>query len=267
MAIHPTAIVDRRAEIAEDVEIGPHCMVEGNVKIGRGCRLYHNVYVTGWTEIGEACVLHPGVIIGHEPQDTKYSGARSFCKVGRGTIVREYSTMHRGTVPESATIVGEGCFLLANAHVGHNCTVGNNVTLINNVLLGGHASVGDGATLGGAVGVHQFVRIGEMAMVAAMAKVIQDVVPYALTDVRGKISGINRVGLRRAGVPHDELKRLRDAYRSLFEKGLSREAAIRELSAMTGSPRVNELLAFVKEESRRGLAGRPARATTRPHDD
>ncbi len=256
MAIHPSAIIDTSAELDGSVEVGPFCVIEGNVRVGAGTRLYHGVYLTGWTEIGEDCELHPGAIVGHKPQDTKYDGARTYCRVGRGTILREYVTVHRGTIPESETVVGEDCFLLGGCHVAHNCVVGDRVTLINNVLLAGHVCVGDDATLGGYAGVHQFVRIGELAMVAGSARVAQDVLPFALTSVEGRVAGLNRVGLRRAGVSREDVEAIRDAYRVLLTSGSSIAQACERLAREPRCGPCDRLLRFVQEESRRGLAGR-----------
>lgn len=256
MAIHPTAIIDRKAELDGSVEVGPFCVIEGLVRVAAGCRLYQGVYLTGWTRIGEDCVLHPGVIVGHEPQDTKYGGERSYCRVGRGTILREHVTIHRGTIPDSETVVGEDCSLLAGSHVGHNCTVGKGVTLLNNVLLGGHVEIGDDATLGGASGVHQFVRIGELVMVAGHARVVLDVVPFALTDVEGRVAGLNRVGMRRAKIPGEQVQEIRDAYRVLFSRGLPFREAVERLTAEVMSAPRERLVRFLQGDTRRGLAGR-----------
>lgn len=259
MPIHPTAIVSPQADLDSSVTVGPFCVIEGYVQVGAGCRFYQNVYLTGWTQIGPDCELHPGVIVGHAPQDVKYKGERSYCRIGRGTILREYVTIHRGTVPESTTVVGEGCFLLAGSHVGHNCALGNRVTLINNALLGGHVEVGDGATIGGAAAVHQFVRIGELAMIAGNARVRQDVLPFALTDVEGRVAGMNRVGLRRAGIPREHVADLRNAFRILFSAGSPLEHRLEQLASAVQSPPGRRLLQFVNATSKRGLAGRSRR--------
>lgn len=260
MAIHPTAIIDPKAELDGSVEVGPFCVIDGHVRVAAGCRLYSGVYLTGWTEIGEDCELHPYVIVGHAPQDTKYNGERSYCRIGRGTILREHVTIHRGTTPESATVVGEDCFLLGGVHVGHNGVIGRHVTLVNNVLLGGHAEIEDRAMLGGGAVVHQFVRIGELAMVAGHARITMDIVPFALTDPAGRIAGLNRVGLRRAGIPPEHLKEIRNAYRVLFASRLSLPQAVERVAAEAQSPPVRRLARFLQRDSRRGLAGRP-----RPH--
>jgi UDP-N-acetylglucosamine acyltransferase len=259
MSIHPTAIINPQADLDSSVTVGPFCVIEGHVQVGAGCRLYHNVYLTGWTRIEPDCELHPGVIVGHAPQDIKYKGERSYCRIGRGTILREQVTIHRGTVPESVTVVGEDCFLLAGSHVGHNCTVGNRVTLINNALLGGHVEIGDGVTIGGASGIHQFVRIGELAMVAGAGRAGMDVVPYALTDTEGRIAGLNRVGLRRAGIPREHVADIRNAFRILFSARSPLEHRLGQLTSAVQSPPGRRLLQFVRATSKRGLAGRSRR--------
>lgn len=263
MAIHPTAICDPKAELDSSVEVGPFCVIEGHVRVGAGTRLYQGVYLTGWTEIGESCELHPGVVVGHEPQDTNYRGARSYCRIGRGTTLREHVTVHRGTLPESTTAVGDDCFLLGGSHVAHNCLIGKRVTLINHVLLGGHVEVGDGAIFGGAAAIHQFVRIGELAMVAGNARVARDVIPFAMTDGGGRVAGLNRVGLRRAEFPTDHVKEIRDAYRLLFNASGGIMPNFIESAEQLASPPVRRLVQFVSRRSERGIAGRARRSGSR----
>jgi UDP-N-acetylglucosamine acyltransferase len=263
LAIHPTAIVDPKAALDPTVEVGPYCVIDGDVRIDAGCRLINHVYVTGHTHVREGCVLHPGAVVGHEPQDVKFPGERSYCEIGAGTIIREHVTIHRGTDPESTTTVGAGCFLLAGSHVAHNCTLGDRVTLINNALLAGHVAVGDGVTFGGGAGVHQFVRIGELAMVAGNARVPMDIVPFAMVDPAGHIAGLNRIGLRRAGCSRAELEEIRNAYRILFESNLKRPEAIERLRQQVTTDPGKRLLHFVTSDSRRGLAG-GSRLTAEP---
>ena len=194
--------------------------------------------------------------MGHAPQDTKYSGERSYCRIGPGTVLREYVTIHRGTEPESETVVGKNCFLLGGSHVAHNCRVGSEVTLINNALLGGYVEIGDRTTIGGAAAVHQFVRVGELAMVAGMARIDQDIVPFALTDTTGRIAGINRIGLRRAEFPLDHIRDIREAYRTLFGQGLLFREAVNRLARVVKTPPGQRLLQFVQAKSLRGFARR-----------
>jgi UDP-N-acetylglucosamine acyltransferase len=253
--IHPTSIIHPKADLDATVEVGPFCVIDEHVRIDAGCRLMHNVYVTGWTHIEEGCILHPGVIVGHSPQDVKYAGQRTYCRIGARTVLREYVTIHRGTDPESATNVGCDCFLLASSHVGHNCVLGDHVTIINAALLGGHVYVGERAMIGGAVGIHQFVRIGSLAMLAGTARVVQDVLPCALTDERGHIAGVNTVGLRRAGLPPGDIREVRTLFRILLGAGLfeTRLALARDVARTATGARI---LAFLQEPSRRTLAGR-----------
>lgn len=265
MSIHPTAIVHPKAEIDPTVEVGPYCVIDGDVRIGPNCKLFQNVYLTGWTEIAEGCELHPGCVVGHVPGDIKYKGAKSFCRVGRGTILREYVTIHRGTEPESATEIGERCFFLACSHLGHNGSVADDVTIINNALLGGHISVGRRVTVGGQVGVHQFVRVGELAMIAGCAKLVMDIPPFALTDVQGRIAGLNRIGLRRAGVPREEVLEVREAYRVLYGSRLPFSQAVEKVLAMMRTPSGKVLADFLAAPSRRGIAGRSRGRHGPPH--
>ncbi len=257
MSIHPTAIIDPKADIDASVEIGPFSIVDANVRIAAHSRLFQNVYVTGWTEIGESCEVHPGAIVGHVPGDIKYKGARTYCRIGRDTILREYVTVHRGTEPDSATTIGERCFLLAGCHVGHNCTIGNDVTIINDALLAGHVSIGDRTTIGGDVGLHQFVRVGTLAMLAGNANVVMDVLPFALTDLQGKVAGLNRVGLRRAGISREEVIEIREAYRTLFASRLPFRQAVESVIPNMQTPAGQTLAAFLQAPTRRGIAGRP----------
>ena len=256
MSIHPTAIVNSKAEIDSSVEIGPYCVVDENVRISAGCRLWQNVYVTGWTEIGAGCELHPGVIVGHAPQDVKYAGERTFCRVGERTILREYATVHRGTIPESETRIGNDCFLLGASHVGHNCTVGDNVTMINQAMLAGHVELGNCVTLGGGAGIHQFVRIGELAMVRGLAAVAKDIIPFGLVDSEGRIRGLNRVGIRRAGIEGEELREIRTAFRLIYGRNTDATDAPGQIDELVKTRCGRVMLDFLKKTSKRGLAGR-----------
>lgn len=262
MSIHPTAIVHPRADIHPSVEVGPFCVIDEHVQVAAGCRLYQNVFLTGWTMIAENCVLHPGVVVGHEPQDVKYHGERSYCRVGRGTILREYVTIHRGTGEESETLVGENCFFLGGAHVGHNCRVGNRVTLVNGSKLAGWVAVGDGANLGGDALIHQFVRIGKLAMIAANCPLAMDLPPYMLSDRHGSVAGINSVGLRRAGISSGDILEIRKAHRLLYRSGLLFREAVKRLAGRPDNPHIKLLLTFLTDPSRRGMAkGRRGRGS------
>ncbi len=265
MAIHPTAVVSRNAEIDPSVEIGPYSVIDAHVRIAAGCRLMQHVFVTGWTTIGEGCTLHPGVVIGHEPQDIKYKGERTFCRVGARNIFREFVTVHRGTTPESETTLGDDCFLLAGSHIGHNCIVGNRVTMVNNALLAGHVEVADQVTFGGVAAVHQFARIGRLSMIAGHARVPMDVPPFAMIDEDGHVVGINTIGMRRAGIGREDIMAVRAAYRTIYGGAAFREG-VAKLAAGCSSPIVAELSAFLAAPTRRGFAGRSRRSSPAGQD-
>lgn len=262
LSIHSTAIIDPKAEIDPSVEIGPYCVIDAHVRIAAGCKLWQNVSVTGWTQIDADCELHPGVVVGHAPQDIKYAGQRTFCRIGRRTILREYVTIHRGTIPESETRIGNDCFLLAASHVGHNSVVGDRVTLINQVMLGGHVRVGHGAIIGGGAGLHQFVRIGDLAMVSGHAAIKKDIVPYSLVDRDGCIRGPNRVGIRRADIPEEHAQEIRLVFRELFKRGSNLQDTVERISELVTTPEGRAILDFLKEPSQRGLAGRAGSGRT-----
>lgn len=256
MPIHPTAIIDPKADLYEDVQIGAYCVIDANVRLNAGCRLYQNVYVTGHTEIEEGCVLHPGVVVGHEPQDTKYDGAQSFCRIGKRTVLREHVTVHRGTEADSYTTIGDDCLLFAGSHVGHNCCVGDRVTLINNALLSGHVTLEDNVTVGGGGAFHQFVRIGRLSMIAGHASVGMDVIPFSLTDRNGRIVGLNKVGLKRADIPTEQIEELSAALRTLFRIGKPFADRVEEVASLVQFPPGQHLVEFLRQPSKRGFGGR-----------
>jgi UDP-N-acetylglucosamine acyltransferase len=257
LPIHPSAVVHPQAVVDPTAEVGPFCVIDAHVRIGPGVRLWANVHVSGHTEVAEGCELHPGVVVGHVPQDTAYKGEPTGCAIGPRTILREHVTIHRGSREGGVTRVGADCFLLAGAHVAHDCVLGDRVLMVNNVLLAGHVHVQDRAVLSGGAAVHQFTRIGELAMVAGLARVPKDVVPFALLGVDGRVAGLNSVGLRRAGFSREEILDVRRAFRLLFarDRGTVQQAAGRVAAECTSAP-AQRLLAFVRGESKRGLAGR-----------
>ncbi|MCG3126368.1 MAG: Acyl-[acyl-carrier-protein]--UDP-N-acetylglucosamine O-acyltransferase [Phycisphaerae bacterium] len=255
VAIHATAIVHPEAHLDGDVEVGAYAIVEAGVRIGAGTRLYPHCYLTGHTTIGRRCQIHPFAVIGNLPQDVKHDGSRSYTVVGDDVTVREGASIHRGTAAESTTRVGDRCFLMANAHVGHNCTVDDDVVLIVGSMLGGHVSVGRRAVLGGGAGVHQFVRIGEFAMIAGGAIVHMDVPPFLMHGVTGLV-GPNVVGLRRGGFSAEERNEIRACFRQLYRAGLPFRRAL-EIAAesMVTTPAGQRLIEFLRAPSKRGIAG------------
>lgn len=257
MPIHPTAIIDRQAEIHPEADIGPYVVIEGQVRVARGVRIMAGSHLSGWTTLDEDVQIHPHVVLGAPPQDTSYNGAESYVRVGRGTVIREFCTIHRGTEAGSATQIGEYCFLMHQVHLAHNCVLGDRVIMAGMAQFAGRVTVGERAFIGGAAMVHQFCRIGTLAMLGGASKVRKDIPPFMTTNYDGQVVGLNVVGMRRAEVPAEERMRLKEAFRVLFRSGLPLHSAIEQLEADERSRegRVAELLEFVRTRSRRGITG------------
>jgi len=253
MTIHPTAIIDRKAEIDSDAEIGPYAVIEGAVKIGRGTRVSAHAYLTGWTEIGADNEIYPGAVLGAAPQDKAYRGQESYLRVGDRNIFREHVQVHRGTAAGSSTIIGNDNFLMATAHVGHNSMIADGVILANGALLGGHVEVGRGVFLSGHCVVHQFVRIGDYALMRGLSATSRDVPPYAIIDWQHTVRGVNVVGLKRAGFDEKRIRAIRAAFRILFRPGRNLAIALKEVEASgRASDDVTALLDFIRS-SKRGV--------------
>ena len=226
MPIHPTAVVDPEAVIDPTAIIGPYTVIEGPVAIESGCKIGPFAFLTGSTTIGANCTIHANTSIGDLPQDRAFDGGESFCRIGADTIIREGVTIHRGTAAGSITSVGERCLLMTNSHVGHNCILDDDVTLVSGALLGGHVSVGAKTIISGNAAVHQFVRIGEMVMVSGLAKVVQDIPPFFMTDRDGHVVGVNSVGLRRSGFTAEERAEVKTAFRIVYRSISNAQAAL-----------------------------------------
>ena len=251
--IHPTAVIDPRAEIHPDCDIGPYVVVDGLVRIGRATRVMAHATITGWTEIGAENEIHPGAALGGAPQDKAYRGAESYLKIGDGNVFRENVTVHRGTAPGSATIVGADNYLMAGAHVGHNCRLGDHIVLANGALLGGYVDVGDRAFISGNCVVHQFVRVGELSLMRGLSGTSRDVPPYAVVDWQHTVRGVNVVGLRRVGFDDKRIRTLKEAFRILFRQGRNLKLALVELEANAAlAQEALPLLEFIKS-SKRGV--------------
>ena len=253
MTILPTAVFVPKAEIDSEVDIGAYVVIEGPVKIKRGTRVMAQVYLTGWTEIGEHNEIHPGAVLGDKPQDKAYTGEESYLKIGDHNIIRENVQIHRGTVAGSSTLVGDDNFFMACSHIGHNFTLGNQVILANNALLGGYVDVGNNVFISGNCVVHQFVRIGDYAIMRGLSGTSRDVPPYSLIDWQHTVRGVNIVGLKRAGFDDRRIRDIRNAFRLLFQKGRNLSLAVKELEASGKvSPDVLNLLEFIRS-SKRGV--------------
>lgn len=251
MKIHPTAIVHPDTQIGPNVEIGPYAVITDGVKIGRGTNIGPYVHIEGETEIGENCKIYSGAILGTAPQDWKYRNEKTRLTVGDETIIREYVTISRGTAIRGETRIGKRCFLMAYAHVAHDCTVGDEVIMANNATLGGNVLIEDYAVLGGLVAVHQFVRIGRLAMLGGGAMVSLDVPPFmqACGD-RAKLYGLNIVGLKRRGYGRETIIALKRSYRILFRSNLMFQESIEKVEKMFSDAQVKYLVEFLKSSQR-----------------
>jgi len=253
--IHATALVDPQAEVAEDVEIGPYTVIKGDVSIGAGTRIGPHVVIEPYVSIGPNCEIFQYAAIGAVPQSLKFEGEKTSVKIGQGTIIREFVTIHRGTAfGGGITEVGEENFLMAYTHVAHDCRIGRNVVLANNATLGGHITIGDHATVGGLVAIHQFARVGEHAFVGGKAAVVKDIPPFMIAaGDRARLHGLNIVGLKRAGFSPSALTQLKKTYRLIFRIGLTLNEAIERVQAEVDQiPEVVRLIEFIKE-SQRGI--------------
>ncbi len=253
MTIHPTAVIDPRAEIDNEVEIDPYVVINGRVRIDRGTRIMAHAYITGWTEIGRENEIHPGAVLGGAPQDKAYRGEETYLKIGNSNVFREHVQIHRGTAAGSSTIIGDDNFLMANAHVGHNSRLGNHIVIANGALLGGYVEIGDHAFISGHCVIHQFVRVGEFSLMRGLSGTSRDVPPYAIVDWQHRVRAVNVVGLKRAGFDERRIREIKKAFRILFQKGRNLSLAIREVEASgKTAPDVAALLAFIKA-SKRGV--------------
>jgi UDP-N-acetylglucosamine acyltransferase len=252
--IHPSALIDADARIAPEVQVGPYAVIEGDVDIGPRCRIAAHAVIKRGTRLGGGSLVYEHAVIGGEPQDVKFDPAcESFTVIGADCRIREGVTIHRGSRPGSATRVGNGCFLMAYTHIAHDCVVGNQVVMANTAGLAGEVTVADRAFISAAVTVHQFCRIGRNAMIGLSAKVVQDALPFCITDGNpGRARGLNLVGLRRGGFAPQEIQALKSAYRLLYSDGISLAEALVRMESMD-SPAVTELKAFIAG-SRRGFA-------------
>ncbi|MCB8874825.1 acyl-ACP--UDP-N-acetylglucosamine O-acyltransferase [Acidisoma silvae] len=261
-AVHPSAIVEDGAVLGQGVEIGPFCHIGPNVVLEDGVRLVSHVVVDGHTRIGAGAVLFPYASAGLPPQDLKYKGEPTRCEIGAGTQIREHCTIHRGTATGTGiTKVGEKCLLMAVVHVAHDCVLGDGVIIANNVVMGGHVSIGAGAVIGGSAAIHQFVRIGHGAMVGGVSGVEADVIPFGLVmGNRARLAGLNIVGLRRRGQESADIRRLRAAFRLLFQQEGVFATRLAEAHQRYGAdPLIAEILAFIDAPSKRGLIRRDTR--------
>lgn len=252
MAIHSTAVVHKKAKVADSVEVGPSCVIGEGVELGEGCILTHHVNLEGPSRFGQKNVFHPFCSLGGRTQDLKYRGEPTFLEVGDENNFREFVTVNRGTGPGEKTIVGSRNHFLAYAHIAHNCIVGNDCIFSNNGTLAGHVVVGDFAVIGGLSAVHQFCRIGKHAMLGGCTKVVQDVLPYMLADGNpAVVRAVNLTGLQRKGFSEDSIRGLKDALKVLLNPKYNLSQA-REYLTEKGpkTAEVGELVEFMRTSER-----------------
>ena len=262
MAIHPTAVVDASAKIDPTAEIGPYAIIGPDTVIGARTRIGAHAVVEHAT-LGADNVLHPGCYVGTPPQDLKYAGEKTRLVMGDKNTVRECVTINRGTAQGGAlTKIGSGCLFMACSHIAHDCVVGDGVIVVNAVLLAGHVHIGDYAVLGGMCAIHQYNRIGRLAMLGGGSMNGQDVLPFATTQGdRATMRGLNLLGLRRAGVPRASVTELKAAYRTLFLSGLQQADALTQLKVSDPCKEVQEWIDFIEASGKRGFT-RPALGAT-----
>jgi UDP-N-acetylglucosamine acyltransferase len=253
MSIHPTAAIEPGAELGCAVDIGPYAVIEANVRLGDRCVVGPHVHLSGHTTIGAGTRIHAGAVVGDRPQDLHYDGAVSYTDIGENCTLREYVTVHRGSVADTRTVVGGNVMLMAFAHLGHNCRIADQVVIANSTLLAGHVEVGQRAFISAGVMIHQFVRVGRLAMIGGGNAIGQDIPPFCMLQFE-QIQGPNMVGLRRSGMDENARSAVRNAIKIYFFSGLNRTNAIEEIRrSISACAEVEEFITFV-ETTRRGIS-------------
>lgn len=252
ITIDPRAVVSPKAHIGDDVAIGPFTVVEDDVVIGDGCKIGSSALIANGARIGKNCAIHHGAVVSNAPQDLKYAGEETLLEVGDNTVIREYATLHRGTVETGKTVIGSDCLLMAYVHVAHDCRVGDRCIFANVVTLAGHVTVGEWVTIGGLTAIHQFVHVGSHSMVGGGFRVTKDLPPYVLAGREPmRYEGVNIIGLRRRGFTGDKLATIENAYRVLYSSGLIFSDAIKKIeSDFPQSEEITTILSFLKNSSR-----------------
>lgn len=255
--IHPTAIVDPSAKLADDVIVGPYSVIEHDVEIGEGSNLIGQCRIGAYTRMGKNNIVHPFAAVGTEPEDYAFDDIVSYTHIGDDNRFREGVTINRGTHEGTITKIGNGCFFMANTHVAHNCQLGNNVIMVPYSGLAGYCEIGDKCLISGLSGMHQFCRMGRMAVLSGGSQISMDLPPFMIGDGRnGGVRGFNIVGLRRNGFSKETIQTIKEVYNIFFRSGLNTSNAIAKVEAELPSlPEVIEFLEFVKASKRGILPG------------
>jgi UDP-N-acetylglucosamine acyltransferase len=251
--MHTSAVISKKAKLADNVSIGQHAIIGDNVAIGEGTKIGAHCVIEGNTTIGAYCEIFTGAVLGSRPQDLKYKGEKSLLEIGDNNIIREYCTFNPGTEDGAKTEIGNNNLFMAYSHVAHDCIVGNNCIIANNGTLAGHVTIEDMAVVGGLVAIHQFVRIGRLSIIGGCSKVVQDIPPYSTCDGHpARVYGLNLVGLRRHNIPKESLRQLDRAFSVLFNEGLSIKHALQRLEQeiKPASVEISYLVSFIKKSER-----------------
>lgn len=250
--IHPTAIVDKKAELADDVIVGPFSIIESNVRIGKGAQIHSHVLVASGARIGENCIIHHGAAVSTLPQDLKFSGEESTLEIGNNTVVREFCSLNRGTKDREKTKIGNDCFLMAYVHAAHDCWIGDKVILANGVQLGGHVTIEDWVNIGGMTPVHQFCNVGKHSFIGGGFRIVQDVPPFILAGSEPlTFRGLNIIGLKRRGFEKPVLMALRKCYRYIYQSKMNIGQALEKIKdEIEMIPEVQDVVQFIENSSR-----------------
>ena len=252
--IHKTAIIDPKAKISSNVEIGPYCVIGPNVEIGENTIIHSHVNISVNAKIGKGNKIYPFVSI-NDPQDLKYKGEPTNLVIGDNNKIREYVTINPGTAGGGGkTVIGNNCLFMISSHIAHDCKVGNNIIIANNVPLGGHAVIEDNVIIGGNSAVQQFTRIGKMAMIGGMTGVLHDVIPYGLsTGNRNSLQGLNLIGLRRAKIENKDILGLSEAYKEIFANKNINENISKLNDSFQDNPLVKNVIEFITKDKKRSI--------------
>lgn len=252
--VHPTAVIGPDVRLADDVDIGALAVLDGDITVGPGCVIRPGAYLFGRITMGAGNVVHSGAVLGEQPQHLKYRGEPTRLEIGDGNIFREHVTVHRGTTHSWVTRIGNDNFLMAGAHIAHDCVIGDACILANGALVGGHCTVGDRAYLSGNAAVHQFVRVGRLALLGGVSASTMDMPPFMIQQGINNVVGVNVIGMRRAGFSAAQIDAVRQAFTLLFRRGLTVPSALAEIEKeLGGIDVIAELIQFVRG-SKRGIA-------------